>query len=103
MVLISDNAARQILKMLAKNGLEGGGLRVGLKAGGCSGYEYVFAGEREPRATDPVFDGPPASRGAAVARAPPSPPGPGGAGARSRACGTGRPAVSARSAQIIES
>ncbi len=62
MVLISDNAARQILKMLAKNGLEGGGLRIGLKAGGCSGYEYVFAWEREPRATDRVFDGPAGSR-----------------------------------------
>jgi iron-sulfur cluster assembly protein len=57
MVQISENAARQILKMLAKNGLEGGGLRVGLRAGGCSGFEYVFAWEREPRATDEVFTG----------------------------------------------
>ena len=62
MIRITDSAARQIIKMLAKSGLEGGGLRVGLKAGGCSGFEYVFAWEREPRATDQVFDGPTGSR-----------------------------------------
>lgn len=45
MVHITENASRQILKMLDKNGLSGGGLRVGLKAGGCSGYEYTFAWE----------------------------------------------------------
>jgi iron-sulfur cluster assembly protein len=58
MIAITQNAATQIHKMLAKNGLEGGGLRVGVKAGGCSGYEYVFAWEKEPRATDGVFTGP---------------------------------------------
>lgn len=42
MVEITENASKQILKMLAKHQLEGGGLRVGLRAGGCSGYEYVF-------------------------------------------------------------
>ncbi len=58
MIEISENAARQIHKMLAKNGLEGGGLRIGVKAGGCSGYEYVFAWERGPRPGDQVFTGP---------------------------------------------
>ncbi len=62
MIQISENAARQILKMLTKHGLEGGGLRVGLKAGGCSGFEYVFAWERDPRANDEVFSGPDGSR-----------------------------------------
>ena len=57
MISISDNAARQIHKMLAKQQMEGGALRVGVKAGGCSGYEYVFAWEREPRPDDQVFEG----------------------------------------------
>jgi iron-sulfur cluster assembly protein len=57
MVQITDNASRQILKMLDRNGLPGGGLRIGLKAGGCSGYEYTFAWEPAPRADDQVFDG----------------------------------------------
>ena len=51
MVEITENASAQILKMLGKNGLEGGGLRVGLKAGGCSGYEYTFNWEKDPRRT----------------------------------------------------
>jgi iron-sulfur cluster assembly accessory protein len=58
MVQITENASRQIQKMLAKHDLAGGGLRVGLRAGGCSGYEYVFAWEPEPRADDNVFSGP---------------------------------------------
>jgi len=58
MIAISQNAANQIHKMLAKNGLEGGGLRVGVKAGGCSGYEYTFAWEKAPRPTDGVFVSP---------------------------------------------
>ena len=62
MIQISENAAKQIHKMLAKNGLEGGGLRVGVKAGGCSGYEYVFAWEKEPRSTDGVFTAPDGAR-----------------------------------------
>ncbi|MDE3156170.1 MAG: iron-sulfur cluster assembly accessory protein [Acidobacteriota bacterium] len=57
MIEISENAAQQIQKMLAKNGLEGGGLRVGVKAGGCSGFSYVFAWEPEPRPDDEVFSG----------------------------------------------
>ncbi len=48
MIAITQNAANQIHKMLAKNGLEGGGLRVGVKAGGCSGYEYSSRGKRNP-------------------------------------------------------
>jgi iron-sulfur cluster assembly protein len=58
MVEITENASKQILKMLARNSLAGGGLRVGLRAGGCSGYEYVFAWEPEPRTDDTVFTGP---------------------------------------------
>jgi iron-sulfur cluster assembly protein len=62
MIEITQNAANQIRKMLAKNGLEGGGLRIGIKAGGCSGYEYVFAWEQDARPTDQVFSGPDGSR-----------------------------------------
>ena len=62
MISITQNAANQIHKMLSKNGLPGGGLRVGIKAGGCSGYEYTFAWEGDPRETDQVFTGPDGSR-----------------------------------------
>jgi iron-sulfur cluster assembly accessory protein len=58
MVEITENASKQILKMLDKQQLAGGGLRVALRAGGCSGYEYVFAWEAAPKGDDQVFSGP---------------------------------------------
>ena len=57
MIQLSDNASRQIVKLLAKHDITGGGLRVGIKAGGCSGFEYVFAWEPAPKPTDQVFEG----------------------------------------------
>ena len=58
MIQITENAARQIQKMLAKNRIDDGALRIGVKAGGCSGFEYVFAWAAEPRPDDQVFVGP---------------------------------------------
>jgi iron-sulfur cluster assembly protein len=57
MIQITDNAAMQIRKMLAKRNLGEMGLRVGVKAGGCSGFEYIFAWEASPRPVDTVFEG----------------------------------------------
>lgn len=62
MVQMSENAAAVIAKMLEKNGMPGGGLRIAIRAGGCSGYSYVFAWEAEPKPTDEVFDGPGGAR-----------------------------------------
>ena len=56
MLQISENAAGIIVKMLAKNGLEGGGLRIGIKAGGCSGFSYIFGWEAAPKPNDLVFE-----------------------------------------------
>jgi len=58
MIQVTDVAATQIQKLLVKQHLEAGGLRVGVKAGGCSGFEYVFGWEAEPRADDLIFSGP---------------------------------------------
>ena len=62
MIEIRESAARQIRKMLAKQHMEEGALRIGLKAGGCSGYEYTFNWEQDPRVDDKVFDGPDGAR-----------------------------------------
>ena len=57
MIELSANASNQIVKLLVKHEIAGGGLRVGIKAGGCSGFEYVFAWEAAPKDTDQVFEG----------------------------------------------
>ena len=57
MIQVTENASTQIQKLLAKQQMAGGGLRVGVKAGGCSGFEYVFEWESAPKTTDLIFDG----------------------------------------------
>ena len=59
---ISESAARVITRQLARQGLEGGGLRVAVKAGGCSGFSYVFAWDAAPRESDRIFEGPGGAR-----------------------------------------
>ena len=62
MLQISENAAKLIRKMTTRHGIPGGGLRIGIKAGGCSGLSYTFAWEPAPRDGDLVFDGPEGSK-----------------------------------------
>src|SRR5690242_9417944 len=57
-IAISPAADAHIRKMLARRAAGETALRVGVKAGGCSGYEYVFGWERAPKDTDHVFAGP---------------------------------------------
>jgi iron-sulfur cluster assembly protein len=58
MINVTDNAAGQIQKLLEKQQMPQGGLRLGVKAGGCSGFEYIFSWEAQPGPGDLVFDGP---------------------------------------------
>ena len=62
MIQISDMAARKMRSLMAKQGITEGGLRVGIKGGGCSGLSYIFAWERESRFGDEVFEGPEGSK-----------------------------------------
>ena len=41
---------------MSKQGVSDGGLRVGVKGGGCSGLSYTFMWERQARAGDEVFE-----------------------------------------------
>jgi len=57
MIEISEGAARKIKALMSKHGISDGGLRVGVKGGGCSGLSYTFAWEKEARMGDEVFEG----------------------------------------------
>jgi len=48
MIEITDTAARKIQSLMAKQGITDGGLRVGVKGGGCSGFSYMLDLTEEP-------------------------------------------------------
>ena len=54
-IQLTENAAAQIKKQLAKRG-KGLGLRVGIKKVGCSGFGYTFDYADEIRAGDRTFE-----------------------------------------------
>ncbi len=54
---ITANASRQIRKLLDKQQIPEGGLRVAVKAGGCSGLSYAFEWEASAAPADHVFEG----------------------------------------------
>ena len=63
MIEISETAAEKIRTLMAKQGVSEGGLRVGVKGGGCSGLSYIFSWEKHARMGDEVYEGP---RGAKI-------------------------------------
>jgi iron-sulfur cluster assembly protein len=58
MIQVTETAASRIRMLMEKQGMNEGGLRVGIKGGGCSGLSYVFAWEKEARMGDEVIEGP---------------------------------------------
>ena len=56
MIEITEAASKRIHSAMHQEGIVGGGLRVGVKAGGCSGLSYVFKWERAPKSGDEVFE-----------------------------------------------
>ena len=57
MIEITESASRIINRQVAKNAQPGGGLRIAIKAGGCSGFSYQFDWDAAARETDQVFEG----------------------------------------------
>lgn len=58
MITVTERAASHIAQLIGGQHRDATGLRVGVKAGGCSGFEYVFSWEAAPRPGDLVFEGP---------------------------------------------
>jgi iron-sulfur cluster assembly protein len=55
-IQISEKAAGRIRDTLHQQGLEKGGLRLGVRGGGCSGLSYVMRFEADPKPTDKIFE-----------------------------------------------
>ena len=55
MITVTPKAVQKIREAFAKQGVTGGGLRLGVLGGGCSGLSYQFKYDPKPRATDNVF------------------------------------------------
>jgi iron-sulfur cluster assembly accessory protein len=58
MIQVTERAAQHIRKMLEIRRRGERGLRVGVKAGGCSGFEYTFGWDVSTRVGDSVFEAP---------------------------------------------
>ena len=56
MIEITQAAAKRIQSAMSQEGIAEGGLRVGVKAGGCSGMSYIFKWEQTPTPDDEVFE-----------------------------------------------
>jgi iron-sulfur cluster assembly protein len=58
MIRVTEKAAVKIRELLVKEGVpaESGGLRIGVRGGGCSGLTYAMRLETEPRTRDNVVE-----------------------------------------------
>jgi iron-sulfur cluster assembly protein len=56
MIQVTPKAVQKIREVFAKQGVSGGGLRLGILGGGCSGLSYQFKYDAKPRPTDKVFE-----------------------------------------------
>jgi iron-sulfur cluster assembly protein len=52
---VTPKAVVKIRETFAREGVSGGGLRLGVQGGGCSGLSYLFRYEPKPRPTDLTF------------------------------------------------
>ena len=56
MILLSENAVKQIRRLQEDEGTKDGGLRVSVVGGGCSGLSYKLAFQNAPEPSDKVFE-----------------------------------------------
>lgn len=56
MLKITDTAAAEVKRLLDTSGHAEWGIRVGVKAGGCSGLEYTMDLDEAPKDGDQVFE-----------------------------------------------
>lgn len=55
-IQVTEAAASKIREVLAREGIPEGGLRLGVKGGGCSGLNYVIRFDADKKQGDKVFE-----------------------------------------------
>jgi len=53
---VTERAVHKVKQLLAAENKDGYGLRIAVKGGGCSGFEYGLTFDNEQRDNDQVFD-----------------------------------------------
>jgi len=56
MIQVTPKAVDKIRQAFAREGVSGGGLRLGVLGGGCSGLSYQFKFDAQPRPNDNVME-----------------------------------------------
>jgi iron-sulfur cluster assembly protein len=56
MIELTSRAIEKVREIMRDQGIAEGGLRVGVKGGGCSGLSYNLAIDTEERAGDKIFE-----------------------------------------------
>jgi iron-sulfur cluster assembly protein len=56
MIQVTPKAIERIRKVFIQQGVEGGGLRLGVQGGGCSGLSYLIRFEPTSRPSDQVYE-----------------------------------------------
>jgi len=55
-VVLTAKAIEMVKDAIAREGLEGHGIRVGVMGGGCAGFQYSMDFEKDPRADDTTYE-----------------------------------------------
>jgi iron-sulfur cluster assembly protein len=55
-VNVTPKAVQRIRQAFQREGVSGGGLRLGVLGGGCSGLSYQFKYDPQPRPNDHIFE-----------------------------------------------
>ena len=58
LIEITEEAATQLQKLMKAENVDSGGVRVGVRGGGCSGLSYTLDFETDSQEKDRVFEGP---------------------------------------------
>jgi iron-sulfur cluster assembly protein len=56
MITVTPKAVQKIKEAFVREGVSGGGLRLGVLGGGCSGLSYQFKYDAKERPTDKIYE-----------------------------------------------